>query len=52
MSVQHPVACAIGVTINTVYATLFAYYPLLEDVHILTVTSHVSLAVRTSRDIS
>jgi hypothetical protein len=31
-SVQHLVACAIEVTINTVYATLFIYYPLLEDV--------------------
>jgi hypothetical protein len=31
-SVQHPVACAIEVTINTAYATLFVYYPLLEDV--------------------
>jgi hypothetical protein len=31
-SAQHPVACAIEVTINTVYATLFIYYPLLEDV--------------------
>jgi hypothetical protein len=30
-SVQLPVACVIEVTINTVYATLFIYYPLLED---------------------
>jgi hypothetical protein len=32
VSVPHPVACAIEVTINTVYATYFIYYPLLEDV--------------------
>jgi hypothetical protein len=31
-SVQHPVACTIEVTINTVYATLFVCFPLLEDV--------------------
>jgi hypothetical protein len=32
MSVQHPVAFVIEVAINTVYSTLFIYYPLLEDV--------------------
>jgi hypothetical protein len=31
-SVQHPAACAIEVTINTAYATIFMHYPLLEDV--------------------
>jgi hypothetical protein len=29
--VQYPVACAIEVTINTVYSTLLMYYPLLVD---------------------
>jgi hypothetical protein len=38
-SVQHPVACVMEVTTNTVNATLFIYYPLLEDVLLL---RHVS----------
>jgi hypothetical protein len=32
MSVYRPVTCTIEVTINIVYATLFMYYSLLEDV--------------------
>jgi hypothetical protein len=35
-SVQHPVGCATEVTIKTVYATLFIYYPLVEGVLIAT----------------
>jgi hypothetical protein len=31
-SIQHPVACVIEFAINTVYATLIIYYPLLEYV--------------------
>jgi hypothetical protein len=31
-SIQHPVECAIEVTINKIYATFFYYYLSLEDV--------------------